>query len=795
MRKHKTNIWIVWMVAAGYLTATICFGCGGGTSAPPPVLSISFSGGNSQAIAQGQSVTISVIVTNDLSARGVTWTLTGPGALSKQTSMSVEYDAPASVASSVTATVTATAVADPTKSATDTVTITPPISITVSPENASVAVNAGQPFTASIQNDLANKGVTWNLTQGGTPCSPGCGSVAPTTSISDVSVTYTAPAAVPTNATVTLTATSMADPTKSASATLTIILPAISVSISPSSVLLGANVAQQFTATVQNDPANKGVTWNLNQNGMVCSAGCGTLSATSSPSGTPISYTAPASVPPDPAVSLIATSAADLATAVGSQITITVGNVKLVPASLEFGTVLLGQSSLPQTATLTNTGKSILTITSITIPEGPHRGDWTQTNTCASSVKAGQSCAITIIFKPQETGFRNIAVSISDDSPDSPQQLLLTGKGRKATAAAMRSAIATQTTVSVPHPTGPNTVGTREIDMVDFTRNDPFVSDGTKRELLVRFWYPASLSEPCRPARYTSAKTWSYFSQLAEMPLPDVKTNSCLSAPVIDGRHPVVVFTPGFTATFTDYSFLFEDLASRGYVVASVDHTYEATAVEFPDGRFVESTFGSHLVDTLRGDERALTLAVSVRLEDLNFVVNELDRLNAGADRLFAGKLDMSHIALAGHSLGGLTAILGLAAVPRFEAAVVIDGVLQDGLKNDIQTPVLMLTAGSQDWSANLCRLGSHLRGPQFVVNFPGAEHVTPSDAVWLAKGAIKTGNMSPEKTIAALRQYIAAFLDANVRGEPPSPRMIGLASDYPDAHLTTQAQFACSNP
>jgi hypothetical protein len=142
-----------------------------------------------------------------------------------------------------------------------------------------------------------------------------------------------------------------------------------------------------------------------------------------------------------------------------------------------------------------------------------------------------------------------------------------------------------------------------------------------------------------------------------------------------------------------------------------------------------------------------------------------------------------------------LTAILGLAAVPRFEAAVVIDGVLQDGLKHDIQTPVLMLTAGSQDRSANLCRLGSHLRGPQFVVNFPGAEHVTPSDAVWLAKGAIKTGNMGPEKTIAALREYIAAFLDANVRGEPPSPRMIGLSSDYPDSHVTTHAQFACSNP
>jgi len=42
-----------------------------------------------------------------------------------------------------------------------------------------------------------------------------------------------------------------------------------------------------------------------------------------------------------------------------------------------------------------------------------------------------------------------------------------------------------------------------------------------------------------------------------------------------------------------------------------------------------------------------------------------------------------------------------------------------------------------------------------------GAEHLTPSDAVWLAKGGIKTGPMGPEKTIAAIRSYVAAFLDA----------------------------------
>lgn len=84
---------------------------------------------------------------------------------------------------------------------------------------------------------------------------------------------------------------------------------------------------------------------------------------------------------------------------------------------------------------------------------------------------------------------------------------------------------------------------------------------------------PASIRQECEPAPYTSPEVWN-FSQLTGFPLPEVRTNSCLDAPISDGRQPVVVFTPGYTGTFTDYTFLFEHLASRGYVVAAVDQTY-----------------------------------------------------------------------------------------------------------------------------------------------------------------------------------------------------------------------------
>jgi len=119
-----------------------------------------------------------------------------------------------------------------------------------------------------------------------------------------------------------------------------------------------------------------------------------------------------------------------------------------------------------------------------------------------------------------------------------------------------------------------------------------------------------------------------------------------------------------------------------------------------------------------------------------------------------------------------------------------------DGLVRPTQTPVLILAAGREQWSANECRLWNDLRGPRLAVNLRGAEHLTPSDAVWLARGEVKTGAMGPEKTVAAVRGYIAAFLDANVRGQSSDPLLAGPSSEYPDAVVTTRDQLLCGgNP
>ncbi len=94
----------------------------------------------------------------------------------------------------------------------------PPVQVFLSPTTATVLLNATQRFSASVNNDPNNAGVTWALS--GSGCTGvACGTLSGTTI---TSTTYKAPGAVPNPPTVTLTATSVTDPTKSASATITV---------------------------------------------------------------------------------------------------------------------------------------------------------------------------------------------------------------------------------------------------------------------------------------------------------------------------------------------------------------------------------------------------------------------------------------------------------------------------------------------------------------------------------------------------------------------------------------------
>ena len=279
------------------------------------------------SVQVSQAQTFTVTIQNDASHIGVVWSLSGSGCsgaacgtLTNTSATSVDYRAPANVPAPPTVTLTATSIADGSKSASAIITITatpPPISVSIAPASASVQVSTAANFTASVQNDSQNKGVTWSVSGAGCTGTT-CGTL---TNITATSATYTAPAGVPSPATVTLTATSVSDATKSNAASVTITsapLPIV-VSVSPTSTSLQVSTAANFTASVQNDSQNKGVTWSVS--GAGCSgATCGTLSNVTT---TSVTYTAPASVPSPAMVTITATSVTDTTKSKAASVTIT----------------------------------------------------------------------------------------------------------------------------------------------------------------------------------------------------------------------------------------------------------------------------------------------------------------------------------------------------------------------------------------------------------------------------------------------------------------------------------------
>lgn len=94
------------------------------------------------------------------------------------------------------------------------------------------------------------------------------------------------------------------------------------------------------------------------------------------------------------------------------------------PGSLTFASQTVGTSSAPLTVTATNNTKGSVTITSITVS-----GDFSQTNTCGTSLAAGAACSVSVTFKPTRTGTRKGTLTFNDSAYGSPQKVSLTGTG------------------------------------------------------------------------------------------------------------------------------------------------------------------------------------------------------------------------------------------------------------------------------------------------------------------------------------------------------------------------------
>lgn len=97
------------------------------------------------------------------------------------------------------------------------------------------------------------------------------------------------------------------------------------------------------------------------------------------------------------------------------------------PTSLNFGSVLVGQSS-SMIATLTYNARIALSIIRVTLT-GAQPADFSETNTCGTTLAAGMSCTITVTFTPLVTGARAASIQIADSAFNTPQVISLSGTG------------------------------------------------------------------------------------------------------------------------------------------------------------------------------------------------------------------------------------------------------------------------------------------------------------------------------------------------------------------------------
>lgn len=197
---------------------------------------------------------------------------------------------------------------------------------------------------------------------------------------------------------------------------------------------------------------------------------------------------------------------------------------------------------------------------------------------------------------------------------------------------------------------GVNSVGVRTIELRNPGQPDILNFDKATgkaplydRPLKVEIWYPALI--PSGTAERTEY----------EMKLPGLAANKDTSgkpqtisipgkalrdAPPAAGQsYPLVIISHGYPGSRYFLSYLSENLASKGYVVAAIDHT-----------------------DSVFGDEKAFQSTLLNRANDQLFTVDAILSLAASPGHFLKGLVDPARVGIIGYSMGGYGALASAGA-------------------------------------------------------------------------------------------------------------------------------------
>ncbi|GAA2248080.1 hypothetical protein GCM10010232_39230 [Streptomyces amakusaensis] len=345
----------------------------------------------------------------------------------------------------------------------------------------------------------------------------------------------------------------------------------------------------------------------------------------------------------------------------------------------------------------------------------------------------------------------------------------------------------------LPRPTGAHPVGTRSFPATDHARTDPFASRPGPRELMVQLWFPTArhagqgLPGQGLPgqgrAGYTDAPTAAVLEAgwgVAAGSLARVRTGV---RPVrrVPARPTLILLSHGRGSVRALTTSLAVELASHGHLVAAVDHTHDAAAVHFPDGRLIRGSLPSAPEDWDAQDR----IETSVRAADLRFV----------ADELTARRLAPRRVGLLGHSMGGAAAAEAMRQDPRFAAGMDLDGGLFGTAVADrgLDRPFLLLTSSPDHetwarWRAAQQGWGRHL-------HLAGGGHLSATDLAGYAEAiglrerwpeplwGELLGTVAPERATAAVRAFTVAFF-GRFLAHRPAPLLRGPSARFPEVEF-----------
>ncbi|PLB51646.1 PAF acetylhydrolase [Aspergillus steynii IBT 23096] len=194
-----------------------------------------------------------------------------------------------------------------------------------------------------------------------------------------------------------------------------------------------------------------------------------------------------------------------------------------------------------------------------------------------------------------------------------------------------------------------------------------------------------------------------------------------------EDKFPVLIFSHGYASSRTDYTKYLGELASRGYVVAAVEHrdgSCPGTMIMRTDDGSEKPlySFGASDIERLNDLDRAEFKQLQLEMRQLEMeetyqvlkAINEgngsdifsASSRNEGEDlESWKGRLDLDRLTVGGHSFGATLALRTLKGAPseQFPArgAIVLDPGKSSGpLNHDVDVPTLIVHSDS--WSRKL---------------------------------------------------------------------------------------------